>query len=104
MVWYLLRSNGTFRNASARAATNEMGVPLRLPALSCLSPLPAALPLPLAGEGGVGVPPRATSSKRPPPAGLWRAIALPSPSTFPASGRGEVEPLLLLPSASTSDG
>ena len=37
MVWYLLRSTGSFRAASARAAASEIGVPLRLAALSCLS-------------------------------------------------------------------
>ena len=38
MVWYFLRSNGVFVTASARAAASETGVPLRLAALSCLSP------------------------------------------------------------------
>src|SRR5882672_2282921 len=59
-VTYLLRSTGVLRAASARAAASEIGVPLRPAALSCLSPpglLGGALPLPLAGEGGVGVPP-----------------------------------------------
>ena len=37
MVWYLLRSTGSFRAASARAAASEIGVPLGLAALSCLS-------------------------------------------------------------------
>src|ERR1700675_1264053 len=37
MVLYLLRSTGSFRAASARAAASEIGVPLRLAALSCLS-------------------------------------------------------------------
>src|ERR1700674_4849710 len=37
MVWYLPRSTGIFRAASARAAASEIGVPLRLAALSCLS-------------------------------------------------------------------
>ena len=38
MVWYLLRSTGVFRAASARAAASACGVPLRLAALSCRSP------------------------------------------------------------------
>ena len=38
MVWYLLRSTGSFRAASARAAASEIGVPFRLAALSSLSP------------------------------------------------------------------
>ena len=37
MVWYLLRSTGSFRAASARAAASEIGVPFGLAALSCLS-------------------------------------------------------------------
>jgi|SRR5579863_645587 len=47
----------------------------------------------LAGEGGVGVfpqEPTGRGDRLPPPAALWRAIALPSASTSPASGRGEV--------------
>ena len=44
MVWYLLRSTGSFRAASSRAAASEIGVPLGLAALSCLSaPLPCAV-------------------------------------------------------------
>src|ERR1700730_9807707 len=93
-VTYLLRSTGVLRAASARAAASEIGVPLRLPALSSLPPCVfGAPPLPLAGEGGVGVPPLAKrsppASKRPPPGSLWRATALPSDPTSPASGRGE---------------
>src|ERR1700712_2246707 len=37
MVLYLVRSTGSFRAASARAAASEIGVPLTLAALSCLS-------------------------------------------------------------------
>src|SRR5882724_6200365 len=37
MAWYLLRSTGSFRAASARAAASEIGVPFGLAALSCLS-------------------------------------------------------------------
>src|ERR1700686_3803208 len=52
-------------------------------------------PLPLAGEGwGGGASARRAGrvDRFPPPAALWRAIALPSASTSPASGRGEVNP------------
>src|SRR5450432_1392181 len=59
-VRYLLRSTGIFRAASARAAASEIGVPLGLAAFSSLPApvlLAGTLPLPLAGEGGVGVPP-----------------------------------------------
>ena len=38
MVWYLLRSRGVFRAASARAAASEAGVPFRLAALSSRPP------------------------------------------------------------------
>src|SRR5215470_10209249 len=58
MVWYFVRSIGSFRAASARAAANEIGVPLGLAALSALSApafgslaLTGALP-PLLTEGG----------------------------------------------------
>ena len=49
MVWYLLRSTGSLRAASARASASEIGVPLRPADLS------SPPPLPLAGEGGAGV-------------------------------------------------
>src|SRR3954470_11497791 len=64
MVWYLLRSTGSFRAASARAAASEIGVPLGLAALSCLSaPLAGALaPLP---EGAVEDAPGASNSVAP---------------------------------------
>jgi hypothetical protein len=32
MVWYLLRSTGSFRAASSRAAASEIGVPFGLAA------------------------------------------------------------------------
>jgi hypothetical protein len=54
----------------------------------------SALPLPLAGEGwGGGARPerRRLVERIPPPAALWRAIALPGASTSPASGRGAAE-------------
>src|SRR5271168_512981 len=95
-VRYLLRSTGSLRASSARACASARGVPLKLAALSLLSPLLGVLPLPLAGEGGVGVPPPA-NSKRPPPGSL-------RDPTSPASGRGEEALLLLAPSASTSEG
>jgi hypothetical protein len=77
MVWYLLRSTGVLRAAYARAVASEMGVPLRLAALSSLPPpvLLGVPPLPLAGEGGVGVPPQNELVERiefPPPAALAR--------------------------------
>ena len=60
----------------------------------------SALPLPLAGEslpptgsggwgGGASAKRAARVDRLPPPATLWRAIALPSVSTSPARGRGE---------------
>src|SRR6516225_5234037 len=65
MVWYFARSTGVLRATPARASASEAGVPLRLEALSLLSPLallgapPAALSCslasPITGEGGVGV-------------------------------------------------
>src|SRR5689334_20513701 len=42
MTWYLLRSTGSLRNASSRAAASEIGAPLRLADLSPLSPPVAA--------------------------------------------------------------
>jgi hypothetical protein len=64
MVWYLLRSTGSFRAASARAAASEIGVPLGPAALSCLSaPLTGALaPLP---EGAAEDAPGASNSVAP---------------------------------------
>src|SRR5882724_11516168 len=83
MVWYLARSTGSFRAASARAEASEIGVPLRLAALSLRSPvpgLPGALLAPApAGEGGAGA--------------------------SPVIAGAEVSPLLLLPTfASIADG
>src|SRR5215470_10585975 len=37
MVWYLARSTGSFRAASARAVASKIGVPFRLDALSLRS-------------------------------------------------------------------
>src|ERR1700730_12344963 len=53
MVWYLLRSTGSFRAASSRAAASEIGVPLRLAVLSFrLSPdLFGSFPAALVGAG-----------------------------------------------------
>src|SRR6202041_3194016 len=52
MVRYFLRSTGVLRASSARTAANACGVPLRLDALSLLSPgLPGAPVRPF-GEGG----------------------------------------------------
>ena len=39
IVWYLLRSNGSFRIASACASVSAAGVPLKLEDLSPLLPL-----------------------------------------------------------------
>src|SRR5947209_5862384 len=92
MVWYLVRSTGSLRAASLRASASEIGVPLKLEALSDLSPglavapppaLALSLPPPLAGEGRVG------------------ASKVASRST--PSARGTGEELLLVPSAATSD-
>ena len=57
MVWYLLRSTGSFRAASARAAASEIGVPFGLAALSCLSAplLCAARPCLRARQGESGI-------------------------------------------------
>ena len=57
---------------------------------------PYAIALPLRGRVGVGVLPLYALVEGiafPPPAALWRAIALPSAPTSPASGSGEVDPL-----------
>src|ERR1700733_3906514 len=82
MVWYLLRSTGSFRAASARAAASEIGVPLRLAALSCLS------------APGLGVAGAAGLANRSPEASFDLAFA----------SAGDDAPLLLPASASTSDG
>src|ERR1700726_3728608 len=81
MVWYLARSTGSFRAASARAAASEIGVPLRLAALSVrLSPdLLGSFAAPLAGEGEnrSALPPDAAAD------GLAPATA--PPLLFPAA-------------------
>src|SRR6266851_176327 len=105
IVWYLLRSIFVLRAASARAVASEIGVPLLLPALSSLPPpvLPGALPLALAGEGLPSTWSRGGA--------LWPAKrspsgALPSSSTFSASGSDEktLAPLFDPASASISAG
>src|ERR1700733_1690152 len=65
-VWYLLRSTGVLRAASARADASEVGV--RGGSGAEVRPLAelGGPPLPLAGEGGGGVPPRAPSKRSPP--------------------------------------
>src|ERR1700755_2785902 len=58
MVLYLLRSTGSFRAASARASASEIGEPLRLAALSCLSaPGFTVADLPLVGASANRSPP-----------------------------------------------
>src|ERR1700738_4753085 len=91
-VWYLLRSTGVLRAASARAAASEIGVPLRLAGLFSLSP-PVLLgsPLPVAGATGASC-----SAKRSPPAA--RRGGGEEPADLP------LDPLLFLSSASTSAG
>ena len=90
MVWYLLRSTGSLRAASARAAASEIGVPFGLAALSCLSAAGAASCRWRAeGEPGASqVAPR----KVPPRFGRRRAC------------RTALRAALVAASASTSDG
>src|SRR5207248_656646 len=79
---------GVFRAAFARAAASEIGVPLRLEALSSLA-APALPALPLAAGSlsltwsGPGVP----ASDKPVPDALSGVVAPSSGSTFSASGR-----------------
>src|SRR5258708_33598776 len=103
MVWYLLRSTFVLRAASARAAARAWGVRGLSSVLPRPCPARGALPLPLAGEGGVGA---LGSGNRSPAGSRWRANALPGDPTSPASGRGEEDALrdCVLASASTSTG